>query len=273
MTWFDQPSTDNSDQGFDVSDRGLLLADGVFTTALVHGGAMVFRAEHVARLIRDAGALGISIEAPRIQRAIDDNLLPSGTAALRLTVTRGVTSRGLAGSGTVAPTLLASCRPIEFIRDPKPLSLAITSTRRNETSVTSQHKTLSYVDNIIALTEAKRTGFDDAVFLNGMAHVTCSTTANIFCLFGKQLLTPRLEDGVLDGVTRKFVLDQAADLGFHTITDSLSVADVQSADQVFLTNSLRGIVPVSKIGEAVFRTSVPRVLTEAWRQAVGIEDA
>ncbi|MEM7660824.1 MAG: aminotransferase class IV [Pseudomonadota bacterium] len=255
---------------FDVSDRGLLLADGIFTTALVVRGRVAFREQHIQRLLTDAQALGISIQRSRIEEAFDRNLDDTAQAALRVTVTRGGGHRGISPSPNTEPTVLATCRPIAMMNRAPPVRLTVSSIRRNETSLTSRHKTLSYLDNILALEAAKIAGYDDSIFLNTIGNVTCATTANIIAIFGKKIVVPPIEDGALAGITSAFVIRNANKFGLKAVSRSISHAEIQLADQIFLTNSLRGIVPVAAINNRKFDWPALGGLLGAWREAVGL---
>ena len=138
-------------QPFDLTDRGLLLADGVFDTTRVVSGRIILKQAHRARLVRDAAALGIFVPAAELDALAAEAIPPGGSGALRLTVTRGPGARGLAGEASGAPTLMARFSAMELSYPMEPVRLGISSIRRNPTSPTARHKTLSYTDNIMAL--------------------------------------------------------------------------------------------------------------------------
>lgn len=252
-------SADNA-QLFDLTDRGLLLADGVFDTSRAVGGRIILRHAHFSRLQRDAEALGIQV-APAAIAALAGEVLPSGAAgALRLTITRGPGARGLSGEGATTPTLLARFTPMEMPY-PAPATALITSTiRRNPTSPTARHKTLSYTDNIMALREAVATSRDDALLLSPGGHAACATAANLFARFGNRLLTPPVEDGAMPGVLRGWLLENAARAGLTAAEESLTPEQLLKADGLFLTNSLRIFQPVSALDGTPFETGLPEPL-------------
>ncbi|MEO0883251.1 MAG: aminotransferase class IV [Pseudomonadota bacterium] len=270
MTWLAQPSAADDQHLFDVSDRGLLLSDGVFTTALVVQGQVAFRDEHMERLQKDARAIGLDVNRQIVEEAVDINIIEQGHSAIRITITRGCGPRGIAPFAQSNPTIVVSCQPLGFMGAAEPKRLAVSSIRRNETSPTSRHKTLNYLDSILAFQEARERGFDDSIFLNTTGNITCTTTMNIFGIFGDKLMTPRIEDGVLAGIARAFILGVAHNQNLRTAVRALSVDDLMSADGVFLTNCLRGIVPVQAIEDRVFDTKVPMELIRSWRSAVGL---
>ncbi|MEM9225736.1 MAG: aminotransferase class IV, partial [Pseudomonadota bacterium] len=233
-------------QPFDLSDRGLLLADGVLDTSLVVNGEMFLQSAHLDRLIRDADALDIDIGREEIEAFVKETLGQDTTGALRLTVTRGPGERGLTGKALGAPTLIAALAPLDKTRQFAPLSLQTSAITRNPASITAVHKTLAYTDNIVAVRRAQAAGFDEALFLNTSGQVACAATGNVFIREGKALVTPPIADGVLPGIMRGWLLENAPASGFAVAEDRFAPDRVSAADQVFVTNSLRLIAPVSR---------------------------
>jgi branched-chain amino acid aminotransferase len=156
--------------------------------------------------------------------------------------------RGLSPRGAQKPTVLASLSPLP--RDifwPR-LSMDVADIRRNETSPASRLKALSYLDAILALRAAAARGHDEVLFLNGAGRAACASIGNVFALFGDELATPPLSDGVIPGVIRGFLLDHCGGLNLAGRERSLSLEELCAADAVFMTNSLRLIAPVERIG-------------------------
>jgi len=129
----------------------------------------------------------------------------------------------------------------------RPVRLVTSSIRRNETSPTARHKTLAYLDAIAATAEARAAGCDDALFLNTLSRVASTTMANLFALIDGRLTTPPLGDGVLDGTTRRVVLEEAKAAGIDAGEASLTRADLDRAEAMLLTNAVRLVVPVARL--------------------------
>jgi len=234
-----------------LDDRGLLLGDGLFETLLVIDGAPVWWDAHMARLRRGCAALRLpeptEDEALAAARQALTAAEASPRAALRLTWTAGSGGRGLDRPPLLAPRLLASLAPA-----PRPtglLRLATVSVRRNAGSPTSRHKTLAYLDNVLARREAQAAGADEAVMLNTDGDVACAAAANIFWVEDGELFTPALDCGVLDGLTRAAVMDRAAVLGVAVREVRAGRAVLGHAEAVFLTNSLIGLRPATTLDE------------------------
>lgn len=253
-------STPENTQPFDLSDRGLMLADGVFDTSRVVGGQIILRSAHLTRLAGDAAALGIRASISDLEALAEEALPEGGNGALRLTVTRGPGARGLAGEGAGAVTLISRFSPMNLPYPAAPVSLGVSTIRRNPTSPAARHKTLSYTDNIMALREAAAAGHGEALLLSPEGNVACASAANVFARFSSLLLTPPVADGAMPGIVRGWLLSFAENAGFDTAEESLPPERLAEADGIFLTNSLRIFQPVSAFGGRSFEPVLPEGL-------------
>lgn len=247
MLWRDGALLAGTTAPLDHADRGLTLGDGLFDTALAIGGRVAFAAAHRARLVAAAGELGIPVEPDRIGQAMEALAGQGERLAIRTTLTRGTGPRGLAPPQHVTPTLFATAGPgpASF----PTLRLRPTGIARNETSPAARLKTLGYLDAVLAAREAASHGFDEALFCNTRGRVACAGTGNVFAVFGRELVTPPLADGVLAGIVRAEVLGLAAGCGLAARERGLTLPELRGAEAVFLTNSLRLLAPVEAIGE------------------------
>ncbi|WP_084399154.1 aminotransferase class IV [Henriciella aquimarina] len=244
-------------QPFDLTDRGLLLGDGIFDTSLVINGEIVLRARHIQRLLKACDAFALPLKREALE-ALADSALPAGaTGALRLTVTRGPGVRGLGGDVASTPTLLVSFTPQAQGYPYPPVRLAISAIQRNPTAPSSRYKTLAYTDAIAGHRAAQAAGFDDALYCTPAGHLACTSIANLFVCYGDKLVTPPLTDGIVEGVMRNWILENAGAAGFQASEDSLSIEALEKADHVFMANSLRLMVPVSRVGKTSFDARLP----------------
>ena len=231
----------------DAHDRGFLLGDGVFETVAVINHKPLWLDEHLQRMSHGAAELGITFNAEDLFAGLGEVLKKSQAQfeALRITLSRGKTSRGLAGNGT-SPSLLMTLDEFDAKNLFQPCRLKVSQIRRNEFAPSSRLKTLSYIDGIAAAREVVPDA-DDALMMNTRGHVASSTVANIFLLHGNELVTPPLNQGILPGITRRVLLDNARNLGFAPLEKAVSLEDLFRADEVFLCNSLRLIRPVTTL--------------------------
>jgi branched-subunit amino acid aminotransferase/4-amino-4-deoxychorismate lyase len=227
-----------------LDDRGLLLGDGLFETLLWSNHALILADAHAQRMIRGAAELGLpppSLDAfvRRAQAAVRIAGLRGARAAVRVTLTAGSGGRGLDRPAQMKPRLFGTAAPAE--RPQTPASLIVTSVRRNETSPASRLKTLAYLDNVLARREASAAGADEAVMLNTRGELACAAAASLFWVKDDVLLTPALDAGRMDGIMAAAVVAAAKDLGVETREVLARPSALESADAIFLTNSLIGV--------------------------------
>jgi branched-chain amino acid aminotransferase len=247
----------------DAHDRGFLLGDGVFETVAVINRKPLWLDEHVQRMSHAAAELGIAFSAEGTFSGLTEVIRKSEAPceALRITLSRGKVMRGLAGNGT-SPSLLIMLDEFSAKNLFQPCRLKVSHVRRNEFAPSSRLKTLSYIDGIAAAREVAGEA-DDALMLNTSGHVASATVANIFVLHGDELITPSLEQGILPGVTRRILLDNAQKLGIKPVERAVPLEDLVRADAVFLCNSLRLIRPVTTLnGEPLGKGSLDRLIEE-----------
>ena len=225
------------------NDRGLLLGDGLFETLLAVDGDPSDWDAHLARL--NAGCVALGLPAPAEaeawaagQSALAAAGLTQGRAALRITWTAGSGGRGLDRPEPCDPVLFATASQAPAAAGP--LRLVTARTRRNAGSIASRHKTLSYLDNVLARREARQAGADEAVMLNSVEQVACAAAGNLFWVADGRLMTPALDCGILAGVTRAKVLAWARQAGVPVSEVMVGPSALDEAEAVFVTNSLAG---------------------------------
>ncbi|MCW1921105.1 aminotransferase class IV [Luteolibacter arcticus] len=225
------------------TDRGLTNGLGLFETVLALDGQPVAIDLHLARMKAGAARLRWSLEAEEIGDAIPSLLercgLANQRARVRIAMTAGVGDlRDLArGVDSLTWITAAACPP-----PPESVSLVTSSFPRNERSPLAGLKCASYAENLIALDQARRAGADEAVFFNTRGELCEATTANVFLVKDGVTLTPPLASGCLPGTMRERVMCQ-----IPVREVALEVHDVETADELFLTSSTRGVVPVAAI--------------------------
>jgi len=229
-----------------IADRGLLLGDGLFETMAVRNARVLDLDAHLKRLASGLGVLGFAgaVDLPKLRSGVALYIAAEGAACavLRVTVTRGAGPRGLAPPEAPRPTIFMTLSPMPPACETS-LSLHIaTGTRRNEHSALSRIKALPYLDNVLALSEARAHGADDALMLNTRGTVACATVANVFVIREGRLETPPVCDGALPGTMRALVLCLAKQAGLAPVENSLHVKDLAEADEVLLTNSINRLM-------------------------------
>lgn len=247
---------------FSAHDRVATLGDAVFDTALCINGQVIARQAHLNRLQQAAQRFSHQYDDSLLSAAYDLCRDCTGPAVLRIAVARGAGGRGLAiapeSSSRIVTCLSALPAGIQFA----PVALDIAAAPRNAHSPLSRWKTACYLDAILASTEAQRKGFGDALFLNTDQRVCCTTMANLFALQEDgRLVTPACAEGAVAGIMRSWVLEIAAQIGVQACENTLDLSDLRRSREVFVTNSLRLIVPVTNFGGP--EHTLRRALSEA----------
>ena len=200
-------------------DRGFTLADGLFETMVALGDRVFRMGDHLARMRRGAEALYLALPSAEeltwvVLESIGRNGYPR--SVVRLTVSRGVDfGRGLDAPPGIEPSVVVRVAPWQSPPESAPPGrrLALSAIARNDRSPLSRIKSLSYVEGVTARLAAQRGGADDALLCNTSGFVTGGTSSNVFAVDGDSLLTPPEEDGVLPGIARLTVLEEARSLG------------------------------------------------------------
>ena len=268
-------------------DRGFLYGDSVYEVVWWHRGALIQQGDHLARLRGSAAHLymEITLSDEELLAAVDATVEATGAtehddAYVRLVVTRGTGALGLAVEPEERHCIVVVVAPANR---PSPerwergLTMIVGSRRRNpRVALDPQAKTGNYLNNILALHEARLAGADDAIMLNEAGEVTEATTANVYVVHGERLQTPPLEAGILRGTTRTRILSLCEHHGLDAQEAVLHRADLGAADELFVSSSVKGILPVLSIDGRPVGAGSPGPVTRrirAWFEAAADEDA
>ena len=260
IAWVDGKIMPASEARLPILDHGFLFGDGVFEGIRLTPAGIFRFCDHMKRLATATLAIGLEVnggfEAVREVARETTRAWGARSGYLRLIITRGVGALGIDPSTCPEPQIIclaASETKLSDEKDQAGLSLRTSSLRRPSPDVLDPRvKSLNYLNNVLAKREAVLSGADDALVLNANGLIAEASATNIFALTGRRLVTPPTTDGALEGITRRTILEIAADLGFETSESSLGRFDLYSADAVFLTGTRTGIVPVSSLdGSAI----------------------
>ena len=241
-----------------VEDPGFLLGDGVFETCSAVAGVPFQLQEHLQRLREGLQFVGITepeeLEAlPSIvSEVLRANELLSSTARVRITVSRGPQQE---------PSFLVTAElwePPEEVRTGVKLDF---TTRPVVASPWCQVKSTSRQTSVLAA-RAREMDVYDSLRCNTEGVLTEGTYSNLFCVGPNGLLTPRIEDGCLAGVTRASVLRVAQQLGLVVCEQAIRPDDLEQMQEIFLTSSMAGVVPVRSV-------QLPTTLPASWQTALG----
>ncbi|WP_374379193.1 aminotransferase class IV [Dongia sp.] len=265
MLWMNGALLPADQARIDPRDRGFTLGDGLFETLVALDGHPIDLPQHLERLAHGAMVLELPlpVEATEIATAIgqvlEANGFSSGRAALRVTVSRGVGSRGLLMPLDPRPNIVITAGAFPPV--PTHLDAATVPIRRNEGSPLSRIKSLNYLDNVLAQQQAQAAGAHEALMLNNRDRVAGFARGNLFALIGEKWVTPPLVDGVLDGITRARILKNGKKAGLDVSESTLERADLDTVSALFISNSLLGCVPIARLDGAEMRLD-PQIIDQ-----------
>lgn len=277
-------------------DAGIQHGIGLFETMSAHNGRVFRAGAHTSRLVESARVLLLSdsLRAEALAKAVNHAVEHNGVdrARVRLTVTGGNLNvlADPAPRRRLDPTVLIDVQPPTVYPDAffeQGVMVTIAAGRLNPMSPTAGHKTLDYWPRIHALQHAAAGKAGEALWFSVTNHLASGSVSNVFVARDGVLSTPPArgehedEDGeakaVLPGTTRAAVLDVAGEAGVEARIEPLDIHRLLDADEVFLTNSSWGVLPVT----AVERKSIgggevgglTTRLREAWLALVEHETA
>ncbi len=240
-----------------VNDHGFLYGAGCFETFRTFGGC-VFRLEEHLRRIR-AGCDRLHIPSRSLSLLDAETLLDTVAklrqvnkledAVFRLTVTGGPVAGGLPAEPYREPTELLVPRALPPIPG-GPVGLHLLEIRRNSPEFHPRPKSVAYLNSLAGHLEMRERSIppgDEGLMSADGDTAAEGVTSNLFLIQNQTLLTPGSQDGILPGITRAFVLEAAGQLGLPVQEKTCRIADLESADAIFLTNAVRGIIPVGTL--------------------------
>ncbi|ACG73969.1 aminotransferase class IV [Anaeromyxobacter sp. K] len=279
-----------ADAKVSVLDRGFLYGDSVYEVVRTYGGRPFELDAHLARLARSAERTGLAPrwDGPRTAREIARTLeaaqslgappAPADAAPwnagewyVRVVMTRGAGEIGLDPALAVDPQAVVIVAPLAAPPArayAEGVPVAIASVRRaSPAAVDPAAKTGAHLSHVLAVREARAVGAHEALLLDDAGMVTEGSSSNVFAVVGGRLRTPPLAAGILEGVTRGVVLRLARETGVPVEEAPLRVEALESADEAFLTSTMREILPVVRVGSRPVGTGRPGAVTERLHRA------
>ena len=269
LVYIDGELVPKSQAKISVFDHGFLYGDGVFESIMVFNGVAFKLKEHIDRLYDSAKAICLDIPMSKEEmiKTIVETVRVNGfkDAYIRVLVTRGVGDLGLDPRKCPKPTVIIIVDKIKLFRDEawsQGVTAIISSVRRDRVDATTHEiKSMNYLNSILAKLEANAVGADEAIMLDERGFVSEGATDNIFIVKNGVIYTPPRTSGILPGITRNRVMKLAEELGYKVVEKDITPAELLTADEVFLTGTAAGIVPVVKIAGRVIGDGKPGPIT------------
>ena len=216
-------------------DEGYSFGLGLFETILFYKGKPIFLDEHLARINKSITDLELKIE--KLKKDEVFQYLNNNKNTLEYEVLKIVLSE---------KNRIFLKREYTYTEKDyqKGFSLNISKVRRNESSIFTFHK-----DNILEKRKSKKLGYDEPIFLNSKNQITEGATSNIFVVVEDKIYTPKLSCGLLNGIVRQYIISN-----YDVTEKEIDIEFLNNADEIFLTNSLFGIMPVNNLEKKVFKS-------------------
>ncbi len=269
--WLNGNLVNKSEAVISVFDKGVLYGDGCFEGIRVYSGRIFKLKSHIDRLFQSTKFSYIDppFNKKQIEEAIritvQSNDLLDGY--VRPVITRGQGNLGLSPKGCNDPTVFIiadkiSLYPEEFYVSGMPITVS-SRPRISANALDPQIKSCNYLNNILAKQEALVKGFSEAIMLNADGFVAECTGDNIFLVKDGLLCTPSLDSGILNGITRKFIIDELSqELELRVHECKVKLEDLYNSQEVFLTGTAAEIIGVSRIDDHIIGSGFPGSLTD-----------
>lgn len=270
IIYLDGEYVKKSEAKVSVFDQGILYGDGVFEGIRVYNSRVFKCKEHVDRIFNAAKA--IMLDVPLSKEEFTEAILETcrrneiKEGYIRPVITRGVGNLGLSPKNSKKATVFIIASTISIYPEEmyeKGMPIVTAAQRRNKaTIVDPQIKSLNYLNNILAKIEANRAGVPEALMLNHDGIVAECTGDNIFIIKDGVIYTPPIHVGILDGITRRTVIDLAEEMNYKVVEKEFTLFNVYCADECFLTGTAAEVVAVTSVDERVIGTGVPGEITK-----------
>ncbi len=250
------------DAAISVFDRGFLYGDSVYEVTMVIDDVPFMIDDHMDRLERSARKIALPLPRSR-HDIISETLKTAHALNVKKCYVRIICTRG-AGEITLDPTREQDGNFLVIARElfPNPshwyekgVHMVVADIVRNHARATDPSiKSGNYLNNVLAMGEAKRAGAFDAIMLNQQGMVSEATTSNIWIVEDGRYITPPLDAGLLGGITRQSLLKIP---GFDLSQENFTPTRLKAAQEVFLTSTTKEIVPIVKIDDQVIGSGKP----------------
>ena len=255
-----------------VLDYGFLFGYGLYETTRTYNGRCFRLAAHLQRLEKAARTLSIPVDSASWEQVMRETVRrnPLASGRLRLTLTPGPGSAASDIATCHNPTVL--CMHIEYHPySPevyaRGFSVILSDIRRNSNSSLPGMKASAIVESMLSKQQARKAGCDDALLLNNQGRLAEASSSNVFIVNRGILKTPRTGDGLLSGTTRQVVCELAEHMTLDCRQCDISPDELAAADEVFITNAMIEIMPVTRLNARPVGQGQPGEITRKMSQA------
>lgn len=261
---------DSSEAKVSANDSGFLYGMGLFETMRCNGSKVFAIDAHIDRLFNSAKELEIENTYTKeyVKDAIGKTLEANGldTARLRLTLTGGPMSNEVPESTLLITATEFVPYPEEYYQ--KGVTVMLTDYRQNAQSPLNKHKTTNYFARLLVLNEARKKKAGEALWFTTENFLAEGCVSNVFVVKDGAVCTPGLDTPVLGGIMRKTVIEAAKKEKIEVEEKQLVISDLLGADEVFLTNIIMCVLPVTGVEAKTIGEGKPGEVTKKLNECV-----
>lgn len=252
-----------------TQNRGFLYGDAVFETVKIVNSKVLYLEDHYFRLMASMRVVRMEIPMNFTMEYLEEQLLAltdklaiSDSARARITVCRNDGGYYLPLENTVSFLVHATALDsVTYSFEQKEYEVDLFKDFYITKQLLSSIKTTNRILNVTASIFANENALDNCLLLNDSKNVVEAIQGNIFMVVGNKLVTPPVSEGCLNGVMRKQVLKLAKTIvGIEVVEEVISPFELQKADELFITNVIKGIQPITKYRKKTFKLDVSRLL-------------
>lgn len=253
---------ENNDKTITPTSQAFMFGYGLFETIKVLDGKILFLDEHLERLNEGCKTLKLELN-------INNNEIKEDCyKLLKLEGIENGILKILYAKENDVNYLFLTTRENSYTKQDyeRGFKLMISEYRRNQNSLLTFVKSNNYMENLLLKQQSKELGFDEVLFLNTDDYIAEGATSNIFWVKDKVVYTPSIECGLLPGIVRAKIIEASKNLGLKVKTGEFREKELLDSDEVFITNSVMDIMPVSKIKEKAFNIDKNIITTDILKE-------
>lgn len=252
------------------NNRGFLYGDALFETIKIVDNKVLFAEDHYFRLMASMRILRMEIPMDFTLEFFESQLLEKAaalqlqnSARARMTVYRNDGGYYLPETNSISFHIHLSeiANPMYTVPS-SPYEVDIYKDFSIAKQLLSTIKSTNRLINITGSIFAKENDLDSCILLNTDKNVVEALHGNLFLWKDNELQTPALSEGCINGIMRKQILQMAKEMGYQVVEKTISPFDLQKAEEIFITNVIKGIQPITKYRKKEFQTNISKELTQ-----------
>lgn len=262
-----------------TNNRAFLYGDAVFETVKIVNSNILFLEDHYFRLMASMRVVRMEIPMNFTMEYFEEQILSvvkqnshSASSRARITVFRN--DGGFYLPETNSISFLVNTMPIDsmqYVYDEKGYEVDLFKDFYVTKQLLSSIKTTNRILNITASIFAEENGLNNCLLLNDSKNIVEAIQGNIFMLTGGKLITPPVSEGCLNGIMRKQILKLAKEIdGLKVVEEIISPFELQKADELFITNVIKGIQPITKYRKKEFDVNLSKRLLQKLNKVVTV---